>query len=101
MSKEESRCRSASALEPAFEKENSVGRGTVNCGILAARAAAAVEGTVLEMCRAICSDKRLNSLTLGSLENVSTEVFETTCPFERTLFITAVGRWTDSFLLTL
>ena len=43
-------CRSVSVPEPVFGKESSVGRGTVNCGMFAARAAAAVVEFVFAMC---------------------------------------------------
>ena len=89
MSNEESSCRSGSVPEAELEKEKSVGCGTVNCGILAARAAAAVVGAVLALalaiCRESCSDMLVKSWLFESLGYGSCEESEVSCPFPCTL----------------
>ena len=75
MSNEESSCRSASLPEPAPGNESSVGRGIVNCGMFAARAAAAVEGFAFAICVCICWLMLAKSLEPDSLEKRSCEGF--------------------------
>lgn len=96
MSNEESSCRSGSVPEAEFEKEKSVGCGTVSWGMFAARAAAAVVGAVLALalaiCRESCSDMLVKSVLFESLGYGSCEASEVSCPFAWTLLEAAACR---------
>ena len=91
MSNEESNCRSGSLPEPVLGKESSVGRGTVSCGMFAARAAAAVEGSAFAICACICWPILAKSLELESFEKISCE-WLTAWPLPCTLFEEDEGR---------